>query len=173
MNVFTQMQQVSGRAWTSVGSWLRRAPLVVKNAQLDTIAQRERSEESSESIRDKQADLATFYTHYEEMVDLLCDAAQYGPNQKMSERYDLTRKAILRQYPPLRTEIEPFLEADPTEPANSMDFHSGHDDAFLRLCGGQTLESQILSDDGQMISRIIRTRNALTLYAEHLRQLAA
>lgn len=173
MNVFTQMQQASGRAWTSVGSWLRRAPMALKNAQLDSLAQRERLEATPMSVRDLQADLATFYSHYEEMVELLCDAAQYGPNEKMSARYDDARKAILRQYPPLRAEIEPFLEADASESGGAMDLHAGQDDAFLRLCTGQTLESQILSDDGQMISRLIRTRTALTLYAEHLRRLAA
>jgi hypothetical protein len=35
------------------------------------------------------------------------------------------------------------------------------------------MEAFLLADDGLMISRIMRTREALNLYGEHLRQLIA
>ena len=45
-------------------------------------------------------------------------------------------------------------------------------DAFEALVAAPDLQTFLANDDGLMISRLTRTREALTLYAEHLRQLA-
>jgi len=46
-------------------------------------------------------------------------------------------------------------------------------DAFEALVAAFDLQEFFKLDDGNMISRITRTREALNLYGEHLRQLAA
>jgi hypothetical protein len=46
-------------------------------------------------------------------------------------------------------------------------------DAFEALWSSPTLQELLRSDDGNMISRITRTREALNRYAEQLRQIAA
>ncbi len=46
-------------------------------------------------------------------------------------------------------------------------------DAFEALVAAFDLQEFLKMDDGNMISRINRTREALNLYGEHLKQLAA
>ncbi len=46
-------------------------------------------------------------------------------------------------------------------------------DAFEALFTAEDLSTFLQADDGNMISRILRTREALNLYGDHLRQLAA
>jgi hypothetical protein len=46
-------------------------------------------------------------------------------------------------------------------------------DPFRALFAAENLESFLQMDDGNMISRIMRTREALNCYGDHLRQLAS
>ncbi|MFZ4506945.1 MAG: hypothetical protein ACOYON_04520 [Fimbriimonas sp.] len=111
--------------------------------------------------QERQAELARFYERYEDLVDVLCDAAQYGPNPSLEGRYTALRAWVHRAY----AEVQPFVACYLRE--------AGTPDPFLALAQEDSLSDALLKDDGHLILRITQTREALTLYAEHLRQLSA
>jgi hypothetical protein len=117
------------------------------------------------SVDERRDDLVRFYERYEDLVEVLCDAAQYGPNPKLTRQYADLRRWMQEHYPRVR----PFLLAYLRDDLSSGD--TG--DAFAGLVSEETLDAFLDRDDGLMISRITRTREALNLYGEHLRQLAA
>ena len=55
----------------------------------------------------------------------------------------------------------------------TLDLYGRSTDAFEALYAAPTLQEQLRGDDGSMIGRIMRTREALNRYAEQLRRLAA
>jgi len=66
------------------------------------------------------------------------------------------------EYANMRPYVVGYLHAD-----------EGDEDAFESLVAAEDLGQFLKTDDGNMIARITMTREALTLYGEHLRQLAA
>lgn len=121
----------------------------------------------------RQRELIDFYERYEDLVAALCDAARYGPNIVLDRRYSDARAQMRAGFPALR----PFL-------LSYLDFHVDDAEAGLKLCGRPLdafealtaafdLQEFFAMDDGNMISRITRTREALNRYGEHLCQLAA
>jgi len=121
------------------------------------------------TIREKQAELADFYLNYEELVELICDAANYGPNEKMDLRFDELRDYMQKNYHPMRNSVAAYLELDPQDNVNGLDLYGKPSDAFEALFSAPTLREQIRTDDGHLISRIMRTRKALNRYADYLR----
>lgn len=125
------------------------------------------------SLAERQEQLIRFYDQYENLVETLCDAAQYGPDARQEGKYDEMRRWMLSHYPPLRCFVAAYLSYDPRDAARNLDLHGTGRDAFEALFAAPTLDDFLRSDDGQMISRIQRTREALSRYGEHLRQLIA
>ncbi len=121
------------------------------------------------TVREKQAELADFYENYEELVELICDAANYGANEKMSLRYDALRNYMQINYHPMRNSVAAYLELDPQDNVSALDLYNKPSDAFEALFTAPTLSEQIRTDDGYLISRIMRTRKALNRYADYLR----
>lgn len=115
------------------------------------------------TVAERQSDLREFYAQYENLVDIICAGAQYGPEAKLERAYGELRGWMLQHYSGLRNYVNAYLE--PEDP------HRGSD-AFEKLFHAPTLDAFLRSDDGQMIHRIMHTRQALSLYSEHLRQLA-
>jgi len=113
-------------------------------------------------VQERQLELIRFYERYEELVETLCDAAQYGPTPKLERSYESNRDWMRSEYVGIRPYVVGYLQAE--EEAG---------DAFEALVASDNLGQFLNSDDGNMISRITATREALTLYGEHLRQLAA
>jgi hypothetical protein len=118
------------------------------------------------SVKDRQLALIQFYTAYEDLVESLCDAANYGANPWLEKKYDVNRAWMIENYPNIRKYISAYLRFE------GEDLILGKD-AFEALFGSPNLRDFLGSDDGNMISRIMRTREALNLYGDHLRQLAA
>ncbi len=135
--------------------------------------ERERTRVAGPTIAQRRADLLAFYELYEEVVEVLCDAAQYGPASKLDERYLALRDSIVRGYAPVRPFVIAYLRFSTDDAELGMKLTGKSTDAFEALVGAPTLEEFIRLDDGGMISRITRTREALNLYGEHLRQLEA
>jgi len=125
--------------------------------------QRQAARKSGPSVQERRDELASFYDRYESLVEVLCDAAQYGPTPRLQKDYSELRGWMLGSYPPLRPFLRAFLRDEPDEKG----------DAFLALADSESLDTLLREDDGGMISRITRTREALNLYGEHLRQLAS
>lgn len=115
------------------------------------------------SVKERQQTLIHFYQEYETLVETLCDSAQYGPTQKLERTYQLQRDWMLDNYRDTGTYVLAYLR---------LAIEDGGD-AFETLFSAKDLASFLQSDDGNMISRITRTREALNLYGDHLRQLAA
>jgi hypothetical protein len=132
----------------------------------------ETTEKRSVSLRveDRQAALCAFYQVYESLIEVLCDAAQLGASPKLEASYRSVRMDLNNRYGDLRNFLGAYLR------------HTGEDrrgvamgirfDAFDALLAPATLEMFLQTDDGYTISRVTRTREALNLYAEHLKQLS-
>ncbi|MBI1756272.1 MAG: hypothetical protein HYR64_04095 [Fimbriimonas ginsengisoli] len=123
-------------------------------------------------VEERQTELIVFYGHYEELIETLCDAAQLGPSANLEREYQRLRTWIKDNYPNLRRFVVAFLRYSAEDAEQGLAFGASAD-AFEALVAPPTVEAFLRSDDGGMISRIQRTREALMLYGEHLRHLAA
>ncbi len=123
------------------------------------------------SVQERQAELIKFYELYEQFVEVLCDAAQYGPNPRLEASYDRVHDVLRTTYQDLRPFAGAFLAP---EDLDAFRFESGRpQDAFEQLFSAPNLKEFLVRDDGEVIFRIMKTREALNLYGEHLRQLAS
>jgi len=155
------------------GSIARSLVLRTKIAIRDRIELRAQnaSKTAGPSVQVRQSELIEFYNLYEEFVELLCDAAQYGPNPRLECNYGRLQTAISPRYTELRPFVGAFLEPDNRD---AFRFETGRpQDAFEKLFEAPTLGDFLQYDDGEMIFRIMKTREALNLYGEHLRQLSS
>lgn len=125
------------------------------------------------TVKERQEELILFYERYEELVETLCDAAQYGPTPKLEKVYGQHRESMLDQYPKIRPYLISFLDPAPEDSEVGLKAIGRPTDAFEALISAENVNTFLQIDDGGMISRITRTREALNLYGEHLRQLAA
>lgn len=158
----------SKRRSRSIGDHLGSIVNRVKSARLDRFeaVERVRSENAGPTVKERQHELIRFYQEYETLVETVCDAAQYGPTPKLENLYQTERKWMLENYSSLRKYVVAYLRYD-------VDDVEQGGDAFEALFMAANLDAFLNSDDGNMISRITRTREALSLYGDHLRQLAA
>ncbi len=154
------MERTQGRVIgsSSVVNRIKMAVLDRKEA-----AQRERDRVAGPSVQDRQLALIHFYQEYETLVETLCDAAQYGPTPFLEKSYSSVREWMVANYPSVGKYILAYLRFEIDD----------RGDAFEALFTAPDLTTFLETDDGNMISRIMRTREALNLYGDHLRQLAA
>ncbi len=124
-------------------------------------------------LKERQEDLERFATLYEDLVDLLCGAAQFGATEKLERIYASIPKEYMAQYNDLRPFLISFLEFAPIDEQAGLKLRGRPLDAFEALVAASNLEEFIATDDGNMISRLTRTHAALNRYREHLRMLAA
>jgi hypothetical protein len=115
------------------------------------------------TVAERRAELIDFYDHFENFVETLCDAAQYGNAPRLAEAYGRERAWLVARYQGLRPLLLGYLRHVEAEGP----------DAVTGLLAQETLGAFLQADDGLMISRITLGREALSLYGEHLRQLAA
>lgn len=111
---------------------------------------------------ERRHDLIAFYNRYEELVDIICDAAHYGPTTSSRGQYLNLQQWMRANY----GSIEPYV-------TTYLQHGISQGDPFQKLISCDELDELLMSDDGSMICHINQTREALNLYAEHLRQLAA
>jgi hypothetical protein len=158
-----------------VGRWLVRFPVRLRLAARDLREARETRRESrlaqAPSVRERQAELIRFYDGFENLVEVLCAASQYGPDARQEASYEELRSQMQAEYPRIRRFAAAFLSYDARDAARSQDLHGTGRDAFEALYAAPTLAEFLRSDDGEMIWRIERAREALSRYGEHLRQL--
>ena len=162
---------------SNLGRWIVRIPVRMKLAMRDLedakAARKVQAQAHVPTLRERQEELIRFYGRYEELVGALCDCAQYGPNARQESDFAELRAWMQGNYPGLRRYVSAYLRFDPKDAARALDLHSSGRDAFEALFAAPTLEEFLRSDDGEMIARIERTREALSRYGEHLRQLIA
>lgn len=162
----------AGRRVADILPGVRSLRLRARARQLDRAEGRLRKKlaTSEPSLAERRAALARFYERFEEFVDVLCDGANYGPNASLEKRYAELRAWLARAYPEIRSGVLAFLQLDPADAQHSARFFGTPGDAFEALYAAPTLEEFLRSDDGHMISRIERTRDALIVYGSHLRR---
>lgn len=126
----------------------------------------------AEAIGERQEQLLAFYKVYEELVETLCDAAQYGPTPALEKSYAKSSAWVREHYGPVRRYVVAYLRYASEDAVASLEQKGVGVDAFEALVAAPNLSEFLRHDDGLMISRLTRTREALNLYAAHLRQLA-
>jgi hypothetical protein len=143
---------------------LNRLANRLRIARNDLVDAREKSKaaKAGMSVQERQEELLAFYSNYEDFVEAMCDAAQYGPTQRLEGLYALKRTWLVERYLELKPLLGAFQRRETSDP----------EDAFEALFAAETVSQFLQSDDGETIARITRTREALNLYGEHLRQLA-
>ncbi|MCS6777617.1 MAG: hypothetical protein RMJ43_04090 [Chloroherpetonaceae bacterium] len=103
------------------------------------------------------AQLRTFETHYEELVDLLCWSAKDGVHTNRDARYTRVRAWMLRYYPRIQAHLRSYwASSDPSR------------DPFLGLFGVEHVDDVIYSIHG--IEDMLRSRAALEAYRRDLEQ---
>lgn len=164
----------AARGTEGAWQWVSRFPVAVRLRVLefqDEVAKRRAKSDAVPSALQRQESLIDFYTQYETLVEVLCDSSQYGPDAAMENRYRYVRTWMQANYPEIRKFVTAYLKFDPADAAMAMDPHGQAADAFEALFAAPTLAEFLKIDDGGMIDRIMRTREALRLYGEHLKHL--
>ena len=123
-------------------------------------------------VAERLGDLTAFSDRYEDLVEVLCNAAQFGTNAKAERNYTDIRAEYLRRYASIRTMLTAFLEISPDDEASGIKLMGRPLDAFELLVAPKSIEEFLTCDDGNMISRLTRTQEAITKYRDHLRLLA-
>ena len=159
----------------SLRTWLTRVSNRSKAAAKDRADARDRemAAKITPTIQERHEELVRFYRRYEELVETLCDAAQFGPEPHLEARYGELRRWMSSNYAPVRRYVVAYLRFTPEDAQVGILTEGKSADAFEALYAAKNLEEFLRIDDGNMISRITRTREALNLYGEHLRQLLA
>ncbi|GBC93411.1 hypothetical protein HRbin15_01902 [bacterium HR15] len=120
-------------------------------------------------IEEQRALLAEFYERYEQLVEIICDAAFCENAAPFEAQYAALRPWLQRAYPHLRPYLIAHLNCDPSDEAVGVQTQGKPTDAFEALFCFETLEALIRADQGDLIGRIERTRSALYRYADYLR----
>ena len=110
---------------------------------------------------------ASFETHYDDLVGLLCVAAQEGVTPGMEAEYRERRRWFISHYGQVRPEVSRFLQADASDSAPSLWGHRACD-AFEALFLPGSIGAVLSADGGNLIGRLIRTQTALAAWEETL-----
>lgn len=166
-----KMAHGASRAW----HWLWRTPTRLQIAVLDARDSRTRAlqAKAGPTAAARLDQLRDFYERYNDLSEILCDAARYGPTTRLETNYSDVRKWMVSHYGPIRRFVVAYLRYDSADARQGLDLHGQSADAFEALFCASTLGEFLRADDGLMIARMSRTREALHLYGDHLRQLAA
>ena len=174
MRTQTLGQKVS-QGLTGLRAALRSLANRSKSAAKDKAEARDRemAAKITPTVQERHEELIRFYRRYEDLVETLCDAAQFGPEPHLEAKYGELRRWMSSNYAPVRRYVVAYLRFTPEDAQAGLVQDGKPGDAFEALFSAPNLEEFLRIDDGNMISRITRTREALNLYGEHLRQLLA
>ena len=141
------------------GNTVRWEPVTVAQPQVQDLGPEEMLNE-----------LLQFHDRYEDLIEVLCSAANYGPEPKLEQSYLTIRAWMHDNYPTIQEQIAPFLLIDEDSDRATIEYNGAAPDAFYALFGPGDLREFLRADDGRMINRILRTREAIDLCAAHLRK---
>ncbi len=146
----------------------RRLVLLARDRRLERLeraAARPRTKERLDEVR-------RFYDEYEEAVEVLLAAVNLGASDALQARYDALRPALRGDYARLKPYLLAYLRMTVADAEYGLVHFGEPSDAFEALFGHDDLARFVATDDGEMIVRIVRTRDALTRYTDHLRFLS-
>lgn len=105
-----------------------------------------------------------FYERYEQLVDLLCWAARDTVHDGCDEQYQQVRTWLRQHYAPLRRAMAPVIRQALVEAGGNP-----QEDPFEPLFAPAHVMQVIEGDAGDLLGRIILTRDIVTRYDAHLR----
>lgn len=123
----------------------------------------ERTDPLAQYRRQREQFLA-FYEQYEQLVDVLCWAARDTVHDGCDERYQQVRAWLMKHYAPVRRAMAPFIRQ-----AISEGDGNPQDDPFEKLFAPAHVMQVIEGDEGDLLGRIILTRDIVARYDAHLR----
>ena len=123
------------------------------------------------SIELRRLELVDFYNQFEQYVEVLCDGAQYGPVEGLEQHYSVHKAYLIAHYEMLKQYLSAYIRPLPSDAEQCMLGIGRFGDVFESLFAYNSLKDFLEADDGYMISRITRAREALMRYGEHLRML--
>ena len=110
--------------------------------------------------------LEAFALRYAELAELLTDAARYGNNEVLEERYWRLRAWMQSHYRTVKTSLQGVLPM-PEDRRLAQRWNEERRDAFERLFSAPTLES-LLDQNGHHLGRLLeQTQAALTQSTRH------
>lgn len=114
--------------------------------------------------RYRREQFVQFYERYDQLVDLLCWAARDTVHDGCDERYQEVRQWMLRHYPAIRRTLLPFVQQVWRERGETL-----REDPFVQMFSAPHVMQVIEQDSGDLLGRIILTREVLARYDAHLR----
>jgi hypothetical protein len=124
-----------------------------------------------EDVRRQRALFDTFYDQYDEMIGLLCAAAQIGIEPRMEEEYRGRRRWFTGNYPQrVRPLVQPYLTAacGAEHDAKSGFWERDTADAFEALFLPLSIDAMLAADGGNLIERMMQTQEALGAWEAHI-----
>lgn len=115
----------------------------------------------------------SFYDQYDEMIGLLCAAAQVGIEARMEEEYQRRRHWFSRNYPQrIQPLITPFLATNtghhPVNDTKPGFWGRRSTDSFEALYLPFSIDEMLTADGGNLIERIMHTQAALGAWEAHI-----
>jgi hypothetical protein len=126
-----------------------------------------------EDVKRHRALFDSFYDQYDEMIGLLCAAAQLGIEPKMEEEYQRRRAWFMANYPQrVRCLVMPYLTANTSHPTGT-DVRTGFwgrrtVDSFEALYLPSSIAALLEADGGNLIERMMHTQEALGAWETHI-----
>jgi len=116
-----------------------------------------------------QQQLIEFYDGFERLVDLACAGARAGATPGLSQEYVSLCQRMQADYPPLRNYVLAYLKVEVSDTEFGMNLCGRPTDAVESLIYAPSLGELLAKDDGEMMDRIERSRDALYRFGDHLR----
>ncbi len=116
------------------------------------------------TYRRQREQFLEFYDRYEQLVDVLCWAARDTVHDGCDEQYQQVRAWLMNHYAPVRRKMKPFI----LQALQESDGNPRHD-PFERLFAPAHVMQVIEQDEGDLLGRIILTRDIVARYDAHLR----
>lgn len=122
-------------------------------------------------IEEQRALLAEYYERFEQLAELICDAAFAGAGAPFQEQYAQLRRWLQRAYPQLKPYVIGHMSLDPSDAEFGMRVVGRPTDAIEALFVAETVDDILRHDQGDLIGRLERARSALYRYADYLREM--
>jgi hypothetical protein len=122
-------------------------------------------------VEEQREMLAQYYDRFEQLAELICDAAFAGEGAPFQARYEALRHWLQRAYPPFKPYITAHLNFDPSDAEFGMRVAGKSTDAMEALFLAETVDEILRYDEGALIGRIERARSALYRYGDYLREI--
>jgi hypothetical protein len=126
-----------------------------------------------EDVKRQRSLFDSFYDQYDEMIGLLCAAAQVGIENRMEEEYQRRRAWFSANYRQrVQRLVEPFLTSASAHNTDSEVKASlwGHRpaDSFEGLYLPSSIAVMLDADGGNLIERMMHTQEALGAWEAHI-----